>query len=34
MRSSRDGRAAGSVHVELLPATGRSAYCTVNFSEV
>jgi protoheme IX farnesyltransferase len=34
MRSSHDGRTVGSVHAELLPATGRSACCTVNFSEV
>jgi protoheme IX farnesyltransferase len=34
MRSSRDGRTVGSAHAERLPATGRSACCTVNFSEV
>jgi len=34
MRSSLDGRTAGSVHAELLPDTVRSACCTVNFSEV
>jgi protoheme IX farnesyltransferase len=34
MRSSLDGRTVGSAHAELLPATGRSACCTVNFSEV
>jgi len=33
-RSSHDGRTVGSVHAELLPATGRSACGTVNFSEV
>ena len=34
MRSSHDGRTVGSVHAELLPGAVRSAYCTVNFSEV
>jgi protoheme IX farnesyltransferase len=33
MRSSHEGRAAGSVHAELLPGV-RSACCTVQFSEV
>ena len=34
MRSSHNGRTAGSVHAELLPGAVRSACCTVNFSEV